>query len=96
MMLVNQAPAMFKKTSPMQSPTCIESNEQRKALNCVQLLVARDTFLRPAVLDLQVYDETLVVLTDHQLPKAFVENIVAKSWPGPVEVHCATELMMGA
>ena len=46
--------------------------------------------------DLQVYDDTLVVLTDHQLPNAFVEKIVAKSWRGSVEVYCTAELMIGA
>mgnify|MGYP007014085268 FL=1 len=73
-----------------------DSNEEQAALLSVQKLVAGDTFLKPSVLDLQVYDETLVILTDHQLPRAFVEKIVAASWPGPVEVYCATDLMTGA
>lgn len=80
----------------MQSEIQIDDSKFDRALGAVQSLVANDAFLKPAVLDIQIYDETLIVLTDHVLPEKFVEKIVAKSWPGPVEVHCATDLMVGA
>ena len=59
-------------------------------------LVVKDVFLRPCVLDMQMYDDTLTVFTDHEVPCTFVRGILAKSWPGEVEVFCATDLMTGS
>ena len=57
--------------------------------------VAQDDFLKSAVLDIQIDDGVLVALVDQSVPVSFVEGLLARLWSGPIEVFCATDLMVG-
>ncbi len=61
----------------------------------VQHLIDQEVFLTLAVVDVQVYDQTLVVMTSHSVPRAFVRMLLRKIWNGPVEVYCASALFAG-
>lgn len=62
----------------------------------VEQMIARDTFLRQAVLDIQEYDDTLVLMVAPNVPHIFVRTVVRQIWAGPIEIYCATALMAGA
>ena len=74
----------------------LNSDEKTTELNKVQSIISKETFLRISVLDIQNYDGTLVVMTDHNVPQKFTRHIMSKIWDGPVEVYCASGLMTGA
>ncbi|MEM8749135.1 MAG: hypothetical protein AAGF28_02460 [Pseudomonadota bacterium] len=65
-------------------------------LVAIERVVQEEQFLRLSVLDIQLYDDTLVVLVDQQVPRAFLAQILRRSWSGPVEVYCASALMAGS
>ena len=55
-----------------------------------------ESFLNDVVLDLQIYDDALVVFTSQDTPSNLVRLVLRKVWSGNIEVHCATDLMAGA
>jgi len=61
----------------------------------VQSLVADDDFLRSSIMELQLYDNALVVFITRELPASFVDAIISPHWDGPVEVYCASDIMIG-
>ncbi len=69
---------------------------QQLELAKIEELVENEVFLGLSVLDVQTYDDTLVVLTDDHVPRAFVRVILKQAWSGEVEVYCANGLMMGS
>lgn len=72
------------------------SEDRSGDLEKVQAVINKETFLRISVLDVQNYDGTLVVMTDHNVPQKFTRHIMDMVWNGPVEVYCASTLMTGA
>lgn len=71
-------------------------NQFEDKLDRIFSLIERETFLKLSVLDIQQYDDTLVVMSDDAVPRAFVRQILNKVWQGPVEVYCAASLMAGS
>ena len=62
----------------------------------VEKLINEDVFLRDCVLDAQIDDGTLVILTDHTVPRPFVRERLKSVWDGPVESYCASGIMRGS
>lgn len=62
----------------------------------IEALIEREVFLRQSIQDIQVFDDTLVALTDDGVPPTFVRMILSTVWAGPVEVYCASALMIGS
>ena len=60
---------------------------------CLKIRAAKDPFLGPAVLDLQLYDDVLVAFIDQQITKALAQSLLDQLWQGEVEVHCASDLI---
>ena len=65
-------------------------------INEIQNLIDQEVFLSLSVVDIQVYDNTLVVMAGHSVPRAFVRMLLSKVWNGPVEVYCASALFAGS
>ena len=62
----------------------------------IQELIDSEVFLQLSVIDIHVDNDTLVVMTDHQVPRNFVKLLLRKVWNGPVEVFCASAIMDGS
>lgn len=62
----------------------------------VSNLVDEDDILRTSVLDIQLDNDTLVVLANADVPRAFIRSAIKSVWEGPLEVFCATGLMVGS
>lgn len=75
---------MLQKTTP--------PNE----LDTVLSFMEKEVFLRLSIVDVQAYDDTLVVMTSSDVPRVFVRMLLKKVWAGPIEVYCATALMAGS
>ena len=64
-------------------------------LPLMERLLAADATLKDVVLDAQDYDGTLVALITPCIPRSRIERALNIAWEGEVEIHCATDLMMG-
>ena len=69
---------------------------KQNELSIIQNIIDEEVFLKLSVVDFHTDDDTLVVMTDHQVPCAFVKMILQKVWNGPVEVFCASAIMAGS
>ena len=83
-----EMPALAEPVSLMSPPIA-------NPFQAIQTLVAGDEFLCPVVMDMQIDDDTLVVMITPEVPATFVEAIIQPNWPGDLEVFCATDLMVG-
>ncbi|MDD9909185.1 MAG: hypothetical protein OXR62_05775 [Ahrensia sp.] len=54
-----------------------------------------DADTRRAVLDVQVYDDTLVALVAPCVPRERITKALDEAWGGDIEVHCASDLAAG-
>lgn len=86
---------ILQKTEATGQGSMFTSEDRSNDLNNVMKIINDETFLRISVLDVQNYDGTLVVMTDHNVPQKFTRHIMNKIWNGPVEVYCASSLMTG-
>ena len=66
------------------------------SLENVQAVIDAESMLNHAVVDVQQYDDTLVIFTSHETPTSFVRLLLRKVWTGPIEVYCATALLAGS
>ena len=66
-------------------------NDQNK----ISQMLASDTFLAGVVLDAQEYEGTLVALVDPCISHRRIRTALEKHWAGDVEIHCATDMMVG-
>lgn len=73
----------------------ILSNSQKNSLDEINWFIDSEMFLKMSVVDVQVYDDLLVVMTDHAIPRTFVRLLLKRIWKGPIDVFCATALMGG-
>ena len=62
-------------------------------LGSVQYVIENEQLLSDAILDIDQYDDTLVVYTHSDLPESFMRLMLQKAWTGPIEVHCTPSLM---
>lgn len=65
-------------------------------LDDVQAVLEKEAFLDSNIMDVQQYDDTLVLLTKREIPLSMVRLLLRKVWTGPIEVYCASALMTGS
>jgi hypothetical protein len=70
--------------------------EPTTSLHSVQTALENEAVLNDAILDVQQYEDTLVILTAQETPEAFLRLTLDKVWDGPIEVYCATALLDGS
>jgi len=73
-----------------------ETSNYSVELRRVEALIENEVFLSLSIVDVQVYDNTLVVMTEHSVPRTFVRLLLKKVWEGPIEVYCASALLAGS
>ena len=62
----------------------------------VHAAIENEAVLSNAVVEVQQYDDTLVVLTAQETPETFLRLTLNKVWTGPIEVYCASGLLDGS
>jgi hypothetical protein len=65
-------------------------------LNGVHAAIDSQTILNDVILDIQQYDDTLVIFTSQDTSHTFIRLILRKVWTGPLEIYCAIALMSGS
>ena len=79
-----------------ESQTMLQKTSAPNDIDAVLTFMEEEVFLRLSIVDVQNYDDTLVVMTGSDVPRVFVRMLLKKVWSGPVEVYCASGLMAGS
>ena len=74
----------------------LEQSQADDSLKRIHTAIENEAILNDAVVDIQQYDDTLVVFTSTETPVSFVRLVLRKVWTGPIEVYCATALLTGS
>lgn len=79
-------------TQSAQAPSADAPYDETLLLEEVGLVIERNPALRMAIMDVQAYDETLVLLTNSLVSGPFIKLSLEAHWPGPIEVYDAASL----
>ena len=66
------------------------------SLGSVQNVIANHKLLNDSIVDIDQYDDTLVIYTHGDVPDSFMRLMLQKAWTGPIEVYCTSSLMGGS
>ncbi|MEP1208846.1 MAG: hypothetical protein ABJM29_14135 [Rhizobiaceae bacterium] len=66
------------------------------SLDNVQAVIDGESMLYHSIVDVQLYEDTLVIFTVHETPVSFVRLLLRDVWRGPIEVYCSTALLAGS
>ena len=62
----------------------------------VHAVIDHEALLGDNVMDVQHYDDTLVLFTKREMPSTFARMLLKKVWAGPIEDYCASALTVGS
>ncbi|NKB51847.1 MAG: hypothetical protein GKR97_06425 [Rhizobiaceae bacterium] len=74
----------------------LQRSKVETSLDSVQAVIESQSILNASVVDIQQYDDTLVIFTADETPISFIRLLMKKVWNGPIEVYCTTALLAGS
>ena len=74
----------------------LQRSQVEPNLDSVQAVIDSESILHRSVVDIQQYDDTLVIFTANETPISFIRLVLQKVWRGPIEVYCTPALLAGS